>query len=67
MEMATYSQPINRAARRNNLLQRILKAAFDRFIAADEDTEASRKAREQDPEYHEAIITIFSDILRTKL
>ena len=67
MEMATYSQPINGASRRNNVLQRKLKAAFDRFIAADDEIKAARKAREEDPEYHEAIITIFSDILRTKL
>ena len=67
MEMASYSQPINRAGRKNNVLQRKLKAAFDRFLAADEETQAARKAREQDPEYHEAIITIISDILRAKL
>jgi hypothetical protein len=67
MEMASYSEPIDRVSRRNNVLQRKLKAAFDRFIAADDQTKAARKAREEDPEYHEAIITIISDILRTRL
>ena len=66
-EMATYSEPINRLTKRNNVLQRKLKAAFDHFIGDDDQTRAAREARENDPEYHEAIITIISDILRTKL
>ena len=67
MKMASYSEPINRVNKRDNALQRKLKAAFDRFIAADDQIRAARKAREEDPEYHEAIITIISDILRTRL
>jgi len=66
-EMATYSEPINRLTKRNNLLQRKLKAAIDHFIGDDDQTRATREAKEKDPEYHEAIITIISDILRTRL
>ena len=67
MEMASYSEPINRVNRKHNVLQRKLKAAFDHFIGDDDQTKAVRKAREEDPEYHEAIITIISDTLRTRL
>ena len=67
MKMASYSEPINRLTKRNNVLQSKLKAAIDHFIGDDDQTRAAREAREKDPEYHEAIITIISDILRTKL
>jgi hypothetical protein len=67
MEMASYSQPINRSDRRNNLLHRKLRAAIDHFIGDNDQARAVRKAREADPEYPEAILTIISDILKTKL
>ena len=66
-EMATYSEPIDTLTKRNNVLQRKLKAAIDHFIGNDDSAKAARKAREEDPEYHEATITIISDVLRTRL
>lgn len=48
IKMASYSEPMNSVNKRDNVLQRKLKAAFDRFIAADDQTKAARKAREED-------------------